>query len=152
MLIIYHSRDPFPARLAAALQEGGVPEGPPSDLEPVRQGLGGDEATKAKGLWQAGQTADGLRICALGRASRPDVIHRAFHSVADAFGINNGEFLLQSVGGPVAWADMKARALRFLGLHGLARAVERKALRDIWPEARGAVESARRRMAVHESR
>lgn len=149
VLIIYHSRDPLPARLAAALHGARVPDAPPDDVMPIREALGGDGAADARGLWMAGDTADGLRLCALGRASRPDVVHRAFYSLADTFGLNHGGFLLQRVGGTVAWTSLKTQVLQKLGLRRLALQVELKALQRAWGDARRAVAEVRQRVALH---
>jgi hypothetical protein len=148
MLVIYHSRDPFPARQAAAIHAGLLPERPPAtaaELDAYRERLGGDTAHTHLGLWTAGAEGD-RRILALGRASRPDVVWRAFHDVAALFGIPPERFVLQHVGRAVAWTDIKVMVLRRLGLPGLARRVEHRALLRAWADARQAVNDVRLRL------
>jgi hypothetical protein len=147
--VIYHSRDPFPARQAAAMHVGALSETPPATdagLEVARARLGGDSALTQPGLWLADTDALGRQVFALGCASRPDVVWRAFHGLADLFAIPHDRFVLQHVGRAVAWADLKVKALRRLGLDALARRVERLDLLRSWACARQAVAEVRARL------
>ncbi|MDF2630266.1 MAG: hypothetical protein K0R39_4097 [Symbiobacteriaceae bacterium] len=144
-MIIYHSRGAYPGRLAAAIAAGLLPPEPPpgrADLAAALAALGGPGAMQAEGLWAAGMDRQGRRIYALGRASRPDVVERAFASLAGLAGLAPGCFALQAVGRPVAWNDLLARVLQFLRLQGAADRVRLAGLRRAWGEAAWAAAGA----------
>lgn len=151
-MIIYHSRGAYPGRLAAAIHVGLLPPEPPPDLAGALAQLGGPEAMQAEGLWAAGTDSQGRRVYALGRASRPDVVERVFHSLARLAGIPGDCFALRSAGRPVAWNDLKVRALRMLGLTGAADRAVLQGLHRAWGEvaeaARGESEGAAMHAAV----
>ncbi|HWI52723.1 MAG TPA: DUF3189 family protein [Symbiobacteriaceae bacterium] len=138
MLVIYHSRGAYQARLAAALHVGLLPAVAPPDpegLEAALHRLGGPEALNAEGLWAAGTDGAGRRVFALGRASRPDVTCRAFRSLAGLAAIDTAGFRLHNVGPAVAWDDLRVAVLRLAGLHGAARNAVLSELRKAWSEA-----------------
>jgi hypothetical protein len=143
-VIIYHSRGAYPGRLAAAIHAGLLPPEPPADLAGALEVLGGADAMQAEGLWAAGTDSQGRRVYGLGRASRPDVVERAFHSLAALAHLPGGSFALRAVGRPVAWTDLKVRALGMLGLRGAADRAMLQGLQQAWGDAaqaaRGEVE------------
>jgi hypothetical protein len=139
MLIIYHSRDVFSARQAAALHAGRLAPG--ADWHSVRDALGGDGAPRAQGLWQAADS-----IYALGQASQPQVVVHAFDSLAESFAIDRGRYVLAPVGPTVAWSDRLAGLLRWCGLSHWAEQVEVGALLRGRPAAEQAVAQTRRRL------
>ncbi|HYF92886.1 MAG TPA: DUF3189 family protein [Symbiobacteriaceae bacterium] len=145
LIVIYHSRGAFPARLAAAIHAGRLPPRPPqraAELHAALEALGGAGAMSAEGLWAAGTDAAGHRIFALGRSSRPDVAHRAFHSIARLAGIESAAFRLHNVGPAIAWRDLRVKVLKAVGLTGLARRALVDGLRRAWGAAAGAAAEA----------
>jgi hypothetical protein len=153
VLVIYHSRGSLPARQAAAFHMGWLPEVAPggdAGLQQVYDLLGGAAVLKSEGLWAVGQDRRGRRVCAFGRASRPDVVYRAFHGMADIFGLEKHSFLLQNVGPGVAWQDLQRNALARLGMEAAAHAVEMRTLREGWAQAQAAVAQVAERLAIFE--
>lgn len=146
VLVIYHSRGAYPARLAAALHLGLIPPEPPAGeggLDAALDAVGGLAALRADELWAAGTDERGRRVFAAGRSSRPDVAHRAFHDIADLAGIPHAAFALRNVGPSVAWDDLAVKALRFTGLAYMARRALLGGLRRNWTAARRAGEAGR---------
>lgn len=107
--------------------------------------MGAPEAHRAEGLWSPGLDRQGHRVCALGRASRPEVVDRVFRGLAELFSIEAGSYLLVDAGPGQAWGELPAVALRRLGLGGLARRLERRLLARRWAGCLRAVARARSR-------
>lgn len=155
MVVIYHSRGALAARLAAAMHLGwlrGQPPGSRAGAEEAWRRVQVENALHFEGLWLLGEDESGRRVFALGRASRADVTYRAFHGMADIYGLDKRSFLLQRAGGPVAWDDHTVWLLRSLRLGAIAHRVETGAVRRVWGSARDAAERARERLAISEHR
>lgn len=148
MLVIYHSRGAYSARQAAAMHLGLLPAEPPADPAPMRERLGGDQAMQYEGLHVLGTDPHGHRIAALGRASRPDVTHRAFQAMADVFGIDERSFMLQSVGPVVDWRELGARLAARLGWRSLALRLQLSDVAAQWGPAAEAAATGAQRLAV----
>lgn len=104
VMVIYHSRGLLPARQAAAAHLG-------LDLARVPNG---------EGLIPLGADPSGHEVAALTGVTGGGVVERAFESVADAFGLPPGGWLLKDVGPPSPWPERWAMLLRYIGLGVLA--------------------------------
>lgn len=144
MLVIYHSRGALPARQAAALHLGWVT--PADSQQEVFERLGGRGAFATLGLWALGCDQAGRTVYAFGRASRPDVVHRAFHGMAHLFGLERDTFLLANVGAPVAWTDIGVRSPDRMGLHRLADWLALVGLQRGWQDAAAATRTMEERL------
>jgi hypothetical protein len=143
-LILYHSREALTARLAALMHTGRLGQRPDPTL--AWEAIAAPQAYRAEGLWPAGADRWGQAVYAVGRASRPDVVDRVFHGLAEVFGIDPGAYLLVDVGPVQAWGDLALIGLRRLGLSRLARRLELRLLERRWPACHAAVERARFRI------
>lgn len=144
-MIIYHSREALTARLAGLLHVGAL--GPQPDPARAWAVLQAPPVHGAEGLWPLGLDPDGHEIYAVGRASRPDVVDRVFHGVAEVFAIAPTTYLLVDVGPRQAWGDLLLVSLRRVGLDGIARGLEERLLARRWRACRAAVARARQRAA-----
>ncbi|MFZ5828072.1 MAG: DUF3189 family protein [Bacillota bacterium] len=144
-MIIYHSREALTARLAGLLHVGSL--GPRPDPVGAWPAVGAPEAYGAEGLFHLGADEQGHQVYAAGRASRPDVVDRVLHGLAELFAIDPASYLLVAVGPGHALADQPAVTLRRLGLGTLAARLEIHLLARRWPACLAAVERARRRVA-----
>lgn len=149
-MIIFHSREALTARLAALLYVGRL--GRAAGAERAWEAVAAPGAYQAEGLWEAGRGPWGEPVFAVGRASRPEVVDRVFHGLAEVFGIAPASYLLVNVGPVQAWPDLLVVALRRLGLGGLARSLELSLLARRWPACLAAVRRARVRTAERRAR
>lgn len=144
-MIIYHSREALPARLAGLLHVGRLDRRP--DPRRAWSAVMAPEAYRAEGLWPLGADERGNQVYAVGRASRPDVVVRVFHGIAEVFAIAPTAYLLVDVGPCDAWGDLAVIGLRRLGVSGLAAWLEQRFLAWRWRPCLEAVERARQRAA-----
>jgi hypothetical protein len=150
MLVIYHSHELSLAPLAALIHMGTLPQWPPEDdgANGLFETIWEAANRSTKGLLVVGTDGAGRTVAAVGRASRPDVTHRAFYGIASAMQVETDRFLLQRVGPAIAWVDIKVSVLGRLGLSHWADRVRAQALRDGWRLACAAVIHAHERADI----
>lgn len=138
-LVLYHSPQPLPARLAAAVHLGRLPQRPPpwAELQGALDALATEPVEllrPAPGVRNEGRDAAGRRVCSLGTGSGSGVIERACNGLAQLAGIPPHAYVVVALPDLPVWV----RAWAWLVPPAQRRTAALAGLRATWPRCAAA--------------